>query len=169
VAYKKLTDSAVTDAFLGAELPALQARAGRAGWVVDFERSNLTLTVDVIHRRTSLHFLLEGSLEGYRSLPPAWVFLHPTTRSKDDPSAWPTPPNPTPGGSASIFTSSGAGPVICLPCNRLAYAANRGPHADWNMENWVNQPPQHVTLCEMVSRIVVELQYSPGPLSERRG
>lgn len=43
-----------------------------------------------------------------------------------------------------MFIMSSAGPVICVPFNRFAYANYQGPHGDWGgPDNWLSAGLQY--------------------------
>lgn len=162
-------DPAITRAELAAELPILQARAERAGWAVMWDEENLILEVRFTHDKTGSSFILRGRLDGYKALPPAWEFVDPDTGEEGTAAAYPAPPNPTPGGNSAIFiTGNPRARLICLPCNRLAYKAHQGPHDNWTLANWTREMPRYETLCDMMNRVNVDLQASPGPWGPRK-
>lgn len=164
-----MVDTSITREVMRVELPILQARSDRAGWVVRWDDPSLELTVSFIHRKTGLPFILKGQFSGYKGLPPEWEFVDPITGEDGSASAYPSPPTPTPGGGPPLFISAGKrGRVICLPCNRLAYGTHSGPHNDWSITNWMTPEPRYLTVCEMVDRIHTELQASAGPWAPRR-
>jgi hypothetical protein len=164
-----MLDAMVTRAELSLEFPVLQERARRAGWEVTLDSEHLILEVRLIHIRTGQLFILRGHLDGYKAIPPAWEFVDPDTGEEGTAAAYPEPPNPAPGGSALFITAGPRQRVICMPCNRLAYGDYNGPHPNWALTNWMRETPVYLTLCEMVNRINVDLQASPGPWGPRRG
>src|SRR6266851_406501 len=166
-----MLDPIVTQAVLTVEYPLLQDRARRAGWEVTFNHESLILEVRLTHEKAGQLYILRGYLDGYKAIPPAWEFVDPDTGDEGTAAAYPEPPNPTPGGGASVFlkTYPPRQRVICLPCNRLAYGEHQGPHREWTLANWMQVSFNYQTLCEMVNRINVDLQASPGPQGPRKG
>lgn len=166
-----MLDQIVTQAELTVEYPLLQARAKRARWEVALNVESLLLDVRITHEKTGQLYILRGNLNGYKAIPPAWEFVDPDTGDEGSAAAYPEPPNPTPGGGATIFlkTNPPRERLICLPCNRYAYGDYHGPHREWTLTNWMQVGPYHLTLCEMVNRINVELQASTGPQGPRKG
>src|SRR2546421_3877700 len=98
-----MLDSVVTRAELALEFPILQERAKRAGWEITLDDTNFILEVRLIHGKTGQLFILRGRLDGYKAIPPAWEFVDPDTGEEGTAAAYPEPPNPTPGGNASLF------------------------------------------------------------------
>ncbi|SRR6266487_1271513 len=166
-----MQDPLVTKAELTVVYPILQDRAKRAGWEVTLNDESLILEVRITHEKTGQLFILRGNLTGYKAIPPAWEFVDPDTGEERTLAAYPVPPNPTPGGGASVFlnTNPPRERVICLPCNRFAYGDHQGPHREWMLTNWMQVAPHYLTLSEMVNRINVDLQASPGPQGPRKG
>ena len=166
-----MLDPIVTQAELTVEYPFLQERAKRAGWEVTLNYESLLLEVRITHEKTGQFYMLRGNLNGYKATPPAWEFVDPDTGEDGTAAAYPEPPNPTPGGGATIFlkTNPPRERVICLPCNRYAYGEHHGPHREWILTNWMQMAPYYLTLCEMVNLINVELQASLGPQGPRKG
>jgi hypothetical protein len=159
--------SPVLEAVLAEELPALEARAARAGWGYAFDRASLILSLTITGARTSDRYHLQGDLNGYKAVPPAWTFLEPDTGIAGTYRAFPARASGL-SDMASVFTEyrDGAGvahPVICLPCNRLCFKENKGLHSEWTVVNWLLMANQYATLVEMVNRIVLDLQASSGP------
>jgi hypothetical protein len=164
-----MLDPVVTRAELSIEYPLLQERAKRAGWEVTLDMDQLKLKVQLIHKRTGQLYILQGDLDEYKAIPPAWEFVDPETSEKGTVAAYPEPPNPAPGGSAVFIIAGPQGCVICLPCNRLAYGDHKGPHTNWTLANWMQETPRYLTLCEMVNRINIDLQASKGSWGLRKG
>lgn len=164
-----MLDPVVTRAELALEFPVLQERANRACWKVTLDVDRLILEVRLIHERTRQLYILQGRLDGYKAIPPAWEFVDPDTCEEGTAAAYPEPPSPAPGGNAVFITAGPQGRVICVPCNRLAYGDHKGPHTNWTLANWMQETPRYLTLCEMVNRINVDLQASRGPWGPRKG
>jgi len=108
-------------------------------------------------------YLLAGTFEDYRVMPPVWRFLDPRTGRDIGPAAYPSAGPFVPG---SVLHSSG---VICAPWNRLAYADRSGLHGDWaEPSRWQTIAPQHTsanTLPDMLARIRSEVTISPRRLA----
>lgn len=164
-----MLDPVVTRAELAVEYPVLQGRAKRVGWEVTLDVDQLKLKIQLIHEKTGQPFILQGCLDEYKAIPPAWEFVDPETGEEGTAAAYPEPPNPAPGGSALFIAAGAQGRVICVPCNRLAYEKHKGPHANWTLANWMQETPRYLTLCDMVNRINIDLQASRGPWGSRKG
>lgn len=154
----------VSRAALGAELPAAEALAARAGWRVEWDPDALVLTLQLMHPKLNCHLRLTANCTDYRAVPPAWRFVDPAT-GDDSKSAWPLG-GPV-DGVASIFHGQ---PVLCAPFNRLAYKTLGGPHGDWvSPEAWLSVSASNMvratTLGEMLQIIRVHLLCSPGMMT----
>lgn len=115
-------------------------------------------------------YLLRGSFEDYRAVPPAWWFVHPTTEADVGPPAYPGAATPAPRGSHLFITGGPTGAVICAYFNRLAYAEEQGPHGDWGAPtNWLSPPPSNYaraeTIGDMLARITLEVRESAGRMA----
>ncbi|SRR6266849_7025765 len=108
-------------------------------------------------------YLLTGTFDDYRVIPPVWRFLDPRTRRDIGPAAYPMA-GPFPQGS--VLHSSG---VICAPWNRLAYGDRGGPHMDWTEPaKWQTLAPQYTsanTIPDMLARVRAEVLLSPRRLA----
>lgn len=160
------TSSSLALAEIEAELPALLARADRAGWQITFHPDTLSVDVKIVQNSSGEVFVLRGTFDGYRLLPPMWDFVDPDTGEVGTRSAYPrpVPAQENPNNAAPVVIASGSkGQVICLPCNRLAYQASdhRAPH-NWELVKWADTGPKYTTIVEMVSRINQDIQLSKG-------
>lgn len=108
-------------------------------------------------------YLLAGTFEDYRAMPPAWRFLDP--RDGRDISL-PAYPAAGPFPSGSVLHPNG---VICAPWNRLAYRDVGGPHDNWTEPSkWQSIEPERTqarTVPEMLARIRAEVAISLGRLA----
>jgi hypothetical protein len=148
-------------AHLRSEIP------GAIGWLLDrgyehtWDSQRLRLTARMVGRGEASEetYLLIGTFEAYRALPPSWFFADPRNGAEIGKPAYPHP-GPFPGGS--ILHTNG---VICAPWNRLAYGDRGGPHSDWtDAANWQAPIQGHTyatTIPDMLARIAVELAESP--------
>lgn len=161
-----MSDLSVTDAVLAKELPRLIRLGELLGWKIGIEPPSV-ISIGMRQQKTGDCYILCADVTGYKSFPPAWTFADPASGAVGTLSAFPTQPTPAPGGGSGIFIMHNSRPIICLPCNRLAYSANGGPHGDWPLAGWMNVTPQFTTLVEMAGRIHTELQTSPGPWGPR--
>ena len=154
--------SAVTDAVMAVELPAITAWAARRGWDVDVDVKCRTVAAKTVHPKSGAVIVFHADLDEYPAIPPAW-----TCRDADGVVSLAAFPRPgqQPGVSGSIFHTNN---VICAPWNRLAYAANGGPHGDWeDLTAWKNAAAgagytQAHTIPDMLNTIRLHLVVSPG-------
>lgn len=141
------------------ELVAARAWAERGGVELEWDSAELRLRVPM----TSVlgeAYLLEGRLDDYPALPPAWVFLDPRTGLEVGKAGYPL------GVSSSVMHGNGC---ICAPWNRLAYAVCGGPHPDWGeFGDWRRPRPPYTHACaipDMLDRISREVRSSPGRMA----
>jgi hypothetical protein len=146
------------------ELPAAFAWAQAAGVDLSWDRETLQLRAVFRQRATNDKFYLQGTIDGYKALPPVWNFFDSTwqrTGRKFFPAA-----ATLPGGMSSIFLTN---PVICAPFNRLAFQQHGGPHADWGgPEQWLRAGAGYVhadTLADMLAVIARDINYSNGRMA----
>lgn len=121
------------------ELAGTRAWAKRTGVDLDWRPDDMELRVIIPRPGTDDSFCVVGRFDGYREVPPAWSFADAEGRVTGALGSAPAPQQ-TPFG-ACIFIKHGTPqiPVICAPFNRLAYAAEKGPHADWGgPAQWLN-------------------------------
>lgn len=148
----------ISQVILTTELVEAELWARRHGWRLEVAAPKLVVRAHMPHPADDKPLLLHGEFDGYRVLPPAWLFLDPDTETPT-PHAWPSA-GPV-GDQASIFHSVG---VLCAHFSRKAYTAEHGPH-DWGgLTHWtqVRDGIHAETVAEMLAAIAVHLRYSPG-------
>jgi len=147
------------------EIPGALRWAEFHGLEHAWHQETLTFTVRLIGGSETIEFeryLVRGTFEDYRVMPPVWRFFDPRTARDIGPAAYPLA-GPFPSGS--VLHSSG---VICAPWNRLAYKDRGGPHEDWNAANWQTTAPQYTTaktIPEMLARLRAEVLISARRLA----
>jgi hypothetical protein len=166
-----------TRAYVAEELAAASAWAARHDHALTFDATSRTLTMPMLGPATrsgdTESYLLMGTFEDYRAVPPVWWFAHPLTSEDIGPAAYPLPPMPHPRGSGMFIRSGPTGAVICAHFNRLAYheeqesGQRQGVHGDWGEPtNWLNLPPDQYTraetIADMLARIELEVNDSTG-------
>lgn len=162
-ASRAMVPASVTLAVLEQELPGASAFCQRQGWRIAVDEQKLQLVVDMQHPKDAQPLRLLGDLNGYRAVPPAWIYVDANSGAIT-PHASPSA-GQVPGVGASIFINHNNGPVICAPFNRLAYSQYKGPHGDWaESSNWlsVRGPVYAARLGDMLAVIKLHLTYSPG-------
>lgn len=147
------------------EMSAAYAWAERHGIKIHWDSTTLNLRVWLVQPETSEQFFLLGSFDGYREIPPAWIFSDSSWSQSNVKRNYPSPSIPGLCGS-SIFHSSG---LICAPFNRLAYAAHRGPHADWgDLVGWLSAGSMWVnatTIGDMLQVILRDFRLTRGRMA----
>lgn len=138
----------ITELTVGEELVPLQEVAVARRWLLELVSSTVfRLTLPA---KDGTDIQLEVDCDGYPEKPPAWHFRNSETGDIDQ--------NPDTPVGGSFLHSHG---VICAPWNRLAYVAEdkRGPHSDWAIGNWRDNPKTQgtKTLLAMALRVAVEL------------
>jgi hypothetical protein len=160
-----LDDDTVGD-FLAEEIPAALQWAATLGVTIDWDEAARVLTsrfqgASQVEGQIE-HYLLIGSFEDYRAVPPTWRFVDPRTDAAIGAAALPQGAL----ASGSVFHGNG---VICAPWSRDAYGDRNGPHQDWtDATNWQTTAPQHTqanTIADMLARIFAEIQLSPGRMA----
>ena len=119
----------------------------------------MQLRVATYHRPVQRLVELVAHTDGYRAIPPAWMFVQPGT-SQPNPQVFPAAG--TLPGIGSIFHGNR---VICALWNRLAYSEHGGPHDNWSGPSaWlqVNEGTIAHTIADMLAIIDVHLRVSPG-------
>jgi hypothetical protein len=147
------------------EVPAAVAWARRRGLDLAYDATALTvrLVLDgpgVSDQRPCERYVVQGVLEDYDVLPPAWRFIDPRTAGVIGQAAYPRPVG------NSVLHGNG---VICAPWNRLAYQVDGGPHGDWGPTTGWKMPrsgyTQALTIPDMLDRIHREVKRSRGRMA----
>jgi len=149
----------VARASVEAELDAARVWAARHDWILSWEAETLLLRLATYHRPAQRLVELLAKTDGYRALPPAWMFVRPGTEEANA-AVFPAAGNMP--GIGSIFHGSG---VICAPWNRLAYTEHGGPHDNWSgPEAWLQVPEGTIahTIPDMLAIIDAHLRASAG-------
>ena len=147
----------VTRAVLEEESPGLIAWAKRKRWDLCIDAERLVVVAWFTHPRDGGLLVLEGDIEGYKAVPPAWRFLDVENGTETR--------RAFPSGADSFFHSNR---VICAPWSRLAYKEHNGPHDNWGGPGkWldVTDGTQAHTLGDMLAVLHSRLHRSPGRLS----
>jgi hypothetical protein len=164
---------AVVRSVVEAEMTPALAWAERSGYELEYDDellvAHMRLDGAPNNGQPAEHYLLEGSFDGYRALPPAWRFLHPTTEQDIGPAAYPALPQPNPFESGVFISGGPTGALICAHFNRLAYTELGGVHGDWGApSNWQNPPTTHTValkIGQMLQRIALETRLSSGRMA----
>lgn len=156
-------------AFLGAdeEIPGAIRWAQHHGLAHTWDDTTLTFRVflkgPADGERPPEVYLLAGTFEDYRALPPSWRFLDPRTGRDIGGAAYPAP---GPYQTGSVLHSQG---VICAPWNLLAYKTQGGPHADWTQparwQETATDRTRALTIPDMLARLLAEVTISPRRLT----
>lgn len=149
------------------EMVGAQAWAKRRNVALAWVPERLEVRAVFTQPETEEPFFLRGWFPDYRVLPPVWIFTDASWSAEPGPSFFPRPAQTPFGGS--LFTT-GNGPVICAPFNRLAYAEHRGPHGDWGGPiGWVTagQAGQVKAHCigDMLQVILRDLLHTRGRMA----
>ena len=105
-------------------------------------------------------YLIGVEFDGFRAIPPLWLFLDPRNGKHVGPAGWPR------AVSNSVLHGNG---LVCAHWSRLAYKDHGGPHADWGTpSNWRNVPPSQtvaLTVPDMIDRLIRDVRKSAGRLA----
>lgn len=142
----------VTQSIIANELKAAKAWAMRRGIKLIWLPEQFMLRMILVQPETNEKFYLQGELDSYNAIPPAWTFhdsdWSPAITKTNFPASTPTP------WGGTIFHGK---PVICAPFNRFAYKEHDGPHADWGgLSNWERAGGNHIkatTIADMLQAI----------------
>lgn len=160
-----LDDETVGD-FLAEEIPAALDYAKAMGFPAEWDQANRVLSARFTGASNTgadhEDYLLTGTFEDYRAVPPTWRFFDPRNGAAIGPAAMPL--GNFPGGS--VFHGNA---IICAPWCRDAYGDRGGPHSDWpDATKWQTTAPQHSkadTIADMLARIYAEVRASPGRMA----
>ena len=148
------------------EIPGAVRWATHHGLEHSWDEEHLLLTVRLHgparENDAREEYLLSGTVDDYRVIPPAWRFLDPRDGADIGKAAFPAP---GPFGVGSILHTNG---VICAPWNRLAYANETGLHSNWtDLAKWESLEPNNTqarSIPDMLARIRAEVAMSPRRL-----
>ncbi len=163
-----LLDPDVVRGYLAAddEMPAAIKWAKIHGLEHSWDQETLTFTLRLTGpngAESTEHYLLVGTFEDYRVLPPTWRFVDPRNGTDIGQPAYPQP-GPFPNGS--VLHTNG---VICAPWSRLAYKDRGGPHSDWTDATAWQTTARDRTVADripdMLARVLAEVKLSPGRLA----
>lgn len=153
-----------TLAILSDEVCATIAWTERHGVLAEWIPESLQIRAVFVQPGTEERFFARGLFDGYKARPPEWRFTDSNWNASSQPSLYPLVSKPP--FNASMFIKHGSGCVVCAHFNRLAYAG--GPHAEWDIHNWVNAAPGYVrgeTMPDMLSALYRDFLYSSGRMS----
>jgi len=129
----------------------------------------LVLRVMLTQPETAASFFLAGHFSDYKELPPFWNFCASNWLSSDSKNVFPKPKT-TDNMPNSIFIAHGQGAVICVPFNRLAFGAHKGPHTDWtDPAQWQTYAPDRahaITIADMLNIIWMHFLATKGRMSD---
>lgn len=146
------------------ELPAAIVLSKRRGLLLEYDRASLTVRLRIEGPAPELDappepYLITGTFDDYRALPPIWRFVHPVTGADVGTAGYPA------HSGESVMHPSG---VICAHWNRLAYSDHGGPHPDWGgPANWQNPVTGTValTIPDMLDRLTRDVAASRGRMA----
>jgi hypothetical protein len=159
--------TAVTEAVMASELPAVTAWASRSGWDVQYDAESFRGRALAPHPHVDGQVVVFWfAVDGYPNRqPPAWWCGGDGTVVSVNKADYPRPPTNPPAGppEGSIFHTN---PVICAPWNRLAYGVLQGPHSDWATlaawKTYATDKTQAHTIADMLSALSIHLGRSDG-------
>lgn len=157
-----LLDHEETLAFLEdpAEIPAAIAWAQGHRLPCEWNPETLTFSLRLEGRGENESvepYLLRGTFEDYRVLPPTWRFLDPRTGAEIGKAAYPL----ANWAVGSVLHGNG---LICATWSRDAYKERGGPHSEWDdATQWQVIARQHAqadTIPDMLARLHAEVKRS---------
>jgi len=124
-------DRAVSLSIIRLELEKCREYAIKYGWeILALEEDALAFKVKLISPLDNNVFITSFKCDNYREWPPYIEFIDPDSGQEGLKKSYPL--------SSDGFFHQNA--LICHPCSRKAYGELRGPHGDWKLVDWENNP-----------------------------
>jgi hypothetical protein len=139
-------DPAITRLILEEEVQGMASLAEAYGWEVIPDLNALTVSVRMSSIIDQQVFIVEARCDDYKEMPPYFEFIHPDTGERGTKRCYPA--------GSNYFHSM---PCICVQWNRKAYKRESGPHADWNIANWIQARRGTETLGDMFHLVQKEI------------
>lgn len=116
------------------ELIDCQQDIKRYKWEIsEIDEQSQTFIVKMKSPIDNQQYIIEIKFDNYKEWPLYIEFIDPVTNTRGTKNAYPV----SDGSYGNLFHST---PCICNPCSRKAYSEHRGPHADWNIIGWQQNP-----------------------------
>ena len=131
----------VTREIVKAELLQVRHLARSYGWDIREKLEDLVFTVNLKSSVDKEEYLMEFQCDNYKEWPPFIEFIDIQTGERGIKKAYPK------NGNGFFHTH----PCICAEFNRKAYKQHGGgPHAEWDVGNWMRARPQINTLGDII-------------------
>lgn len=116
------------------ELQKCQPDIERFNWEVsELDAKNQQFVTKMRSPIDDEQYIIEIKFDDYKELPLFIEFVDPVSGERGNKNAYPTGG----GKQGNLFHNH---PCICHPCSRKAYKEFSGPHADWSLIGWENNP-----------------------------
>ena len=152
----------VTAAVFASEIAAACEWAKRERIQLDPVIPKTLVRATLVQEASGDHFYLQGRFDGYKALPPEWVWCNSEWSAQDNPRLSPEAAR-TPYGNSMFLNYSGRA-VICAPFNRLAFRAHGGPHKNWGeLTHWMsagNGYVHAVSIADMLDVVVRDFRHT---------
>lgn len=117
------------------ELTACERDALRFGWEIFENREDvLSFSVKMVSSLDNEIYLIGIQFDNYKEWPVYIEFVDPQNGQMGTKNAYPC------GKIDGFFNFIEGVPLICHPSSRKAYGDLKGPHKDWNLIGWENNP-----------------------------
>ncbi len=124
-------DKNVTILTVKTELNKCQRDAERYGWEIStLDESLLLFKVKMVSPLDKEIFLVSFNCDNYKEWPLYIDFIDPVSGQEGIKNAYPL-------NTDGFFHGN---PLICNPCSRKAYKEFKGPHGDWKLTAWEDNP-----------------------------
>ena len=157
----------VTAAVFANEIAAACEWAKRERMQLDAVIPKTLLRATLVQEASGEHFYLQGRFDGYKALPPEWVWCDSEWSGHGNRRLSPEAAR-TPYGNSMFLDHSGRA-VICAPFNRLAFRPHGGPHKNWGeLTHWMsagNGYVHAVTIADMLDVIVRDFRHTKGRMA----
>ena len=124
-------DKAVSLSIVKLELEKCREYADKYGWeILTFDEDALLFKVKLSSPLNGEIFIISFKCDNYREWPPYIDFIDPDSGQEGLKKSYPL-------NSDGFFHQNA---LICHPCSRKAYGDLKGPHGDWKLVDWENNP-----------------------------
>lgn len=124
-------DKSVSLSIVKSELDKCRPDADKYGWKIStLDEGTLSFKVEMTSPIDKEIFIVSFKCDNYREWPPYIDFVDPISGQEGVKNAYPL-------SSDGFFHQN---IFICHPCSRKAYGDLKGPHGDWKLIDWENNP-----------------------------
>lgn len=119
------------------------------GWEISYiNEKDQRFIVQLISPIDKEKYIIEIKFDNYKSIPLFIEFIDPISNKRGTRRAYPK----SRGYAGRFFHGH---PCICHPCSRKAYKSEGGPHKDWTLGGWRQNP--HVGTLTTIKAILLAI------------